>query len=137
MKNKDLPTLADARWHRKNCKTERFDNFEEEKELGKDEIAEVDEHSIPSLFLTPSKTKDDIQWLTLFGDFSNMSKVSIDYQNYFSHEQEKIFTFAGHSQSALETIESYKISYSETSNDWNLESIPLLSGRTKFSTVVY
>lgn len=66
-----------------------------------------------------------------------MSKVSVDYQHMYAHEQEKIFTFAGHYKSALETIESYKVSYSDSASAWNLETIPLLNGRTKFSTVVY
>jgi hypothetical protein len=126
-KNKDLPTLADARMQRKNCRTERIDFPEEEKEVIRENL-EIEEQSMNMIMITPQKSREDGNRLTMFGDFSNMSKVSVDFNHLFSHDQEKIFTFAGHYNSALESIESFKVSEKCSDSCWTLESCNLING---------
>jgi len=46
--------------------------------------------------------------MTLFSDFSQSSKI--DFNHFFSHETERIFTFAGHNDKPIDSIESFKIS---------------------------
>lgn len=55
---------------------------------------------------------------------------------YFTHENERIYNFAGYSTKPIESIESFWLS-SDPYNEWIEEGSKLINGWTKFAAVSF